>query len=144
MPRKKNQRRRSEEKSHFHSAFDLNPGHECKYLSFSQRKYLGFRNQKEFDKKRILVASKNQITIYSQEMATWYEILKETLEPNEEIRYIEFIEDIVPKYLVLIVNDTQKHESFLKIKHILKNQKYLEKKNLVKTSNNSSSNEAQF
>lgn len=46
-------------------------------------------------------------------MATWYEILKETLEPNFEIRYIEFIEDIVPKYLVLIINDTQKHESFL-------------------------------
>jgi len=76
-------------------------------------------------------------------MATWYEILKETLEPNMEIRYIEFIEDIVPKYLVLIVNDTQKHESFLQIKHIIKNQKYLEKKNLVKTNINTS-NEAQF
>ena len=77
-------------------------------------------------------------------MATWYEILKETLEPNFEIRYIEFIEDIVPKYLVLIINDTQKQESFLQIKHIIKNQKYLEKKNLVKTATNSSSNEAQF
>ena len=38
-----------------------------------------------------------------------------------EIKYINFIEDIVPKYLFLIANDTENKVSYLYIKYIKKN-----------------------
>jgi hypothetical protein len=31
----------------------------------------------------------------------------ETLTESQEIKYIDFIEDVVPKYLFMIVNDTK-------------------------------------
>ena len=37
--------------------------HNVNFLSFSQRKFVGFRKQIEFDQKRILLASKDRITI---------------------------------------------------------------------------------
>ena len=36
-----------------------------------------------------------------------YELLYETFGDHEEIKYIDFIEDVVPKYLFIIVNDTK-------------------------------------
>ena len=80
------------------------------FLSFSQRRYQGFRNHTEFDKKRILVAGKNSFRIlgyenYSSDVN--YELLYESFGDHEEIKYIDFIEDVVPKYLFIIVNDTK-------------------------------------
>ena len=37
--------------------------HEPEFISFSQRKYIGFRGNFEFDQKRLLVASGNNITL---------------------------------------------------------------------------------
>ena len=36
---------------------------EPKFVSFSQRRFLGFRNRFEFDKKRILICSDNKLSI---------------------------------------------------------------------------------
>ena len=41
-----------------------------------------------------------------------------------EIKYINFIEDIVPKYLFLIANDTENKVSYLYIKYIKKNDQF--------------------
>ena len=51
----------------------------------------------------------------------YYELLHEELDEGEEIVYINFIEDIVPKYLFVIINNTETKESFLHIKFIKKN-----------------------
>jgi hypothetical protein len=37
--------------------------YKVKFLSYSQRRFVGFRNRFEFDKKRILIASRNELTI---------------------------------------------------------------------------------
>ena len=37
--------------------------HSTEYMSFSQRKFIGFRSRFEFDQKRILLASKKRITL---------------------------------------------------------------------------------
>ena len=50
-----------------------------------------------------------------------YELLNHQLSCDEVIKYIDFIEDIVPKYLFMIVNNTEKKESYLYIKLICKN-----------------------
>ena len=34
---------------------------ECNYISFSQKRFIGFRDLYEFEKKRVMVASSNQI-----------------------------------------------------------------------------------
>lgn len=41
-----------------------------------------------------------------------------------QIIYINFIEDIVPKYLFLIVNDTESMKSYFYIKLIKKNEEF--------------------
>ena len=51
--------------------------HKAAYLSFSQRKFIGFRQRFEFDNKRILLASQNRITLlgYHPQAEKPYEIL---------------------------------------------------------------------
>ena len=41
-----------------------------------------------------------------------------------EIVFINFLEDVVPTYIFMILNDIEKHESHLYIKHILKDEHY--------------------
>ena len=36
---------------------------DCRFLSFSQKRFVGFRDLYEFEKKRVLVASENQIRV---------------------------------------------------------------------------------
>lgn len=43
--------------------FEIKTGFPISHVSFSQRRYIGFRNRFEFDKKRLLVASQNEISI---------------------------------------------------------------------------------
>jgi hypothetical protein len=38
-------------------------------------------------------------------------LLEEELPENEEIMYINFIEDIVPKFIIMIINDTKDKKS---------------------------------
>jgi len=44
-------------------AFEVNIGQKVGFLSFSQRRFLGFRNRYEFDKRRILAASLHDMTV---------------------------------------------------------------------------------
>jgi len=100
-------------------------------MSFSQRRYHGFRNHVEFDKKRILLSSINEFSIHGYENCTSdvsYELLHQQLSSDEEIKYADFIEDIVPKYLFMIVNNTTKRESYLYIKLICKNKQFFNRK----------------
>jgi WD40 repeat protein len=72
-------------------------------MSFSQRRFLGFRNRYEFDKKRIIFASKRDFVVvgYDYEKRV-YELLRSFVNYDEEIRFISFLEDNVPSYLFLI------------------------------------------
>jgi hypothetical protein len=57
-------------------------------MAFSQRRYNGFRGQVEFDKKRIVVAGKQEFSIFGYEnfmSETNYELLRVVLQPDEEI-----------------------------------------------------------
>lgn len=36
---------------------------DCRFISFSQKRFVGFRDLYEFEKKRVLVASENQIKV---------------------------------------------------------------------------------
>ena len=89
--------------------FNLEVEHEVSKMSFSQRRYNGFRGQVEFDKKRIVVSSKQEFSIFGYEnfmSDVNYELLHVSVAPHEEIQFIDFIEDIVPKYLFMIINNT--------------------------------------
>ena len=111
--------------------FNLQLEEPVDFLSFSQRRFSGFRGHIEFDKKRIMVASKNSFRILGYENFSSdenYELLCETLEDYEEIKYIDFIEDVVPKYLFMIVNDTKIKQSNLYIRLIKKNEAYFNRK----------------
>jgi hypothetical protein len=55
-----------------------------------------------------------------------YLLAEETLPDNMEVKYINFIEDVVPKYLFLIANDTENMISYLYIKFITKNEEFFE------------------
>ena len=37
--------------------------HQPQFLSFSQRKFIGFRGRYEFDQKRVIIASGNEIVV---------------------------------------------------------------------------------
>ena len=111
--------------------FNIQIEEPVEFLSFSQRKFNGFRGHVEFDKKRIVVASKNTFRVLGYENFSSdlkYELLYETLEEHEEIKYIDFIEDVVPKYLFMIVNDTKAKQSNLYIRLIKKNEAYFDKR----------------
>jgi len=47
--------------------FDIDVDYPVKNLSFSQRRFQGFRGRTEFDKKRILVSGEHSISIYGYE-----------------------------------------------------------------------------
>ena len=96
-------------------------------MAFSQRKYHGFRNHVEFDKKRIVVSGTNEFSIYgytNSTSETSYKLLHQQLGPGDEIKYADFIEDVVPKYLFMIINNTTRKESYLYIKLICKNKEF--------------------
>ena len=116
-------------KRQYTETFNLDLDHNIKYLSFSQRRFNGFRGQIEFDKKRILVSSKNEFSIYGYESYMSdvnYELLRVTMGDSDEIRYIDFIEDVVPKYLFMIVNnrDTKQSNLFIKLIKIYSQKKF--------------------
>ena len=85
-------------------AFELNYQFPIHYMGFSQRKFIGFRNRSEFDKKRIVIASKRDFVVvgYDYEKRV-YELLRSFVNYDEEIRFISFLEDHIPSFLFLII-----------------------------------------
>lgn len=72
----------------FSEVFNMELDHQISSMSFSQRRYNGFRGQTEFDKKRILVSGKNEFSIFGYEnymSDVNYELLHVILNSNEEI-----------------------------------------------------------
>lgn len=53
-------------------------------------------------------------------------LLEQKYPDNYEIVFINFLEDVVPTYIFMILNDKEKHESHLYIKHILKDDRYFQ------------------
>ena len=66
-------------------------------MSFSQRKFIGFRNQYEFDRKRLLIASTSGFCIVGYDIDEKPQALINTsVSDNETIEYIGFIDDERP------------------------------------------------
>lgn len=94
-------------------------------MSFSQRKFIGFRNRCEFDKKRVVIASKRDFVVvgYDYEKRV-YELLRSFVNYDEEIRFISFLEDHIPSFLFLIIYNKKEKCTHFKIYKLKKNAKY--------------------
>ena len=57
-----------------------------------------------------------------------YELLSVQYPDHMEIKFAEFIEDVVPKYIVMVINDNRKKISHLQVKQIKKNTEFFENK----------------
>ena len=79
----------------------MNYNFQIKFLSFSQRRFLGFRNRYEFDKKRIVFGSDSEYSVigYDHEKRV-YELLHQS--SDEPIKFVSFLEDNTPSFLFLI------------------------------------------
>ena len=65
-------------------------------LSFSQKKFIGFRNRTEFEKKRLLISNKKSYRILGFDQRKHvYELFKGQVDDleNDEIVFIDFLED---------------------------------------------------
>lgn len=56
---RQNQNGKSIKQEKFKHVFQIDPEFETTQVSFSQRRYAGFRNKIEFDKKRLILSTKN-------------------------------------------------------------------------------------
>ena len=106
-------------------AFDLNYHFPIKYLSFSQRKFLGFRNRYEFDKKRVVFSSKRDFVVLGYDYdKKVYELLRSYVNADEEIRFLSFIEDHVPSFILQITFNKKESTTNFKILKLKRNDKY--------------------
>lgn len=119
--------------------FEIEAGEDAiNQLNFSQRRYEGFRGKVEFDKKRLVMSSKNKYSVYSYENYMCdkaYLLLEEELAEHDEIVYLNFLEDIVPKFIILIVNDTSAKKSRIMVQQIVKTPEFFRDANLEEPSN---------
>ena len=95
------------------------------FLSFSQRRFVGFRNKTEFDKKRVLFSSKQEFVIigYDYEKRV-YELLRSSVSLEEEIKFISFLEDHNPSFVFVITYNSREIKSYIKILKLKKNKKH--------------------
>jgi len=109
-------------------AFGIDYNFPISFLSFSQRRFLGFREQFEFDKKRVVASSRKEFAVlgYDAEEKV-YELLRSFVPPGESIRYIGFLEDQLPNFLLLITYGDQ--GSQFKIMKLKKNPNFQEEFN---------------
>eukprot|EP00347_Sterkiella_histriomuscorum_P017818 403347867 len=110
--------------------FEINQTFPIKYLSFSQRKYLGFRNKFEFDKKRLILGSTTEYSVfgYDHEKRVYELYAYQTKESDhEEIRHISFLEDHIPTFIFKITYKKDEGKSYFKILKLRKNKKYTDK-----------------
>mmetsp|Transcript_29651 Transcript_29651/g.45196 ORF Transcript_29651/g.45196 Transcript_29651/m.45196 type:complete len:135 (-) Transcript_29651:1629-2033(-) len=56
-----------------------------------------------------------------------FELYSEKLCDHLEVKFIDFIEDVVPKYLLMVINDSRDRKSYLYVKHLVKNKKFFAK-----------------
>ena len=79
----------------------------------------------QFDKKRIIVAGKNSYSVHEfdsvkRELST--KLVEENLNSGFELLYANFLEDMVPKYVMLVINDTNARRTYLTVKTIVKSE----------------------
>ena len=78
------------------------------FLKFGQRRFKGFRESYQFDKKRILVVTKRSYSVFEFEpvkRALYNKLVEEQFDENYEIVYADFLEDLNPKYVLLVINN---------------------------------------
>lgn len=64
-------------------SFALQLENKIKFMSFSQRRFIGFRRRYEFDKKRLLLASNDELTVVGyDQLDRPYELFKGCLNDN--------------------------------------------------------------
>ncbi|CDW85950.1 UNKNOWN [Stylonychia lemnae] len=125
--------------------FNVKAPFDVKNVSYSQRRYLGFRNRFEFDKKRLLLASEKQIVIvgYNQ-IEQPYELfrgpilefqqdIQDESSPTEqvgkydgfEIKLVKFMEDHISNFILVVAQDASNKKIEFKILKISKNKEGL-------------------
>lgn len=93
------------------------------HVGFSQREYEGFRGCREYDKKRIVMASEKAIALFTYDVINPQKIFK-LLEwtPNEEgdvqILHAGFLEDMRPNVLLVAMYNESTNVSTLKLMKI--------------------------
>lgn len=108
--------------SHPTTAFQLEKNIPIKYLSFSQRRLVGFRSQFEFDKKRLLYASKQEIQVVGyDEEENVYHLLTHRVAFNQEIRFCSFLQDQNSQFVFVIIADNDKNSTDFKILKLKRN-----------------------
>ena len=107
-----------------HLAFQMK--HELRDIStlaFSQRRYIGFRNRYEFEKKRILVANEHAYSVVGYDHRKHvFELLRQQVNDptSQSIRFIDFLEDSQPSYLLMLVYDQTTKKTSLQIMQVKK------------------------
>jgi hypothetical protein len=90
----------------FQASLGINP----RFLSFSQRSKEGFRNNTEFDNKRILLSDSHQLTILGlpPDNNEPFEILTVALNDfigdDSKVLLATLVLDIVPNYVIIVSN----------------------------------------
>ena len=99
---------------------------DIQHLAFSQRRYIGFRGRQEFEKKRIVIGNGESYSVIGYDHRKHvYELLRQSVSDpeNQEIRFVSFLEDSQPYYLLILVYDKIQEKTNLQIMEIKKNQK---------------------
>jgi hypothetical protein len=82
---------------------------------------VGFRNQFEFDRKRVLVGTESKFCIYSYDIDEQpQELINTSVSKNELIQFIGFIDDERPQFVLLITKHKLKEKSFVRLLKIKK------------------------
>ena len=86
---------------------------------------MGFRNRYEFYKKRIVYASKRDFVVigYDHDKKV-YELLRDFVTFEEEIKFISFLEDHMPAFLFIITLNKKENITYFKILKLKKNSKF--------------------
>lgn len=107
-----------------HLAFEMKHDFaELKFLGFSQRRFIGFRNRYEFEKKRILVGNRSEFSVIGYDHRKHvFELLRHQVEDpdNEEIVFIDFLEDSQPVYVMVLSVNTLSKATSMRILQIKK------------------------
>ena len=118
-----------------HLAFELRHDlNSVDYFGFSQRRFIGFRNRFEFEKKRLIVGNKKAYSIVGYDHRKHvYELLRQEVadKENEEIRYIDFLEDSQPQYVLILTSNKQTRKTSLQIMQVKKDQQVRDESNAV-------------
>lgn len=107
-----------------HLAFELRHDlSSIEFLGFAQRRFIGFRNRFEFEKKRFIVANRHYYSVIGYDHRKHvFELLRGEVadKTNEEIRFIDFLEDSQPQYLLILTACKATKKTSLQIMHIKK------------------------